>query len=93
MWHHPRLTEEQLAEMCLELRQIVTYERMRNPNAYPCVEITPLTPEERQQFPWLDPPENNGDSTEAAETTSLSESDETGDVQLLKTDAAPESSP
>ncbi len=68
MWHHPRLTEEELDEMCLWLRQLVTFERMRNPNAYPCVEITPLTPEERQKCPWLAPPANNADAA-AAEPT------------------------
>ncbi len=60
--------------MCLELRQIITYERMRNPNAYPCAEITPLTPEEIQQCPWLAPLVNKADAADAADAEPKPES-------------------
>lgn len=80
MWHHPRLTDEQKKRLCLQARQIIEFERSLDPSAYPDVELLP--PRDSVELFRV----------EDAEIQSLSESATAGDVQLLKTDGAPESS-
>lgn len=81
MWHHPRLTEEQKKRLFPQARQVIEFERSLDPGAYPDVEPLHRTKESVELFRGED-----------AEPQSLSESAKAGDVQLLKTDGAPESS-